>query len=158
MRASEFINEVELINNDNFELSSLSSENAIKFGDIDNLYKNNQDGFVVYFIELNKKIIAAVVTKQYPNIIQILRTKVDPSYRGKKLTMNIFKNIISYENKNIVSDFGQTFDGRKPWYSLAKEVPVVVMDNTTGEIVSTDINDAYKFDTSSYLLRTNIDI
>ena len=108
------------------------------------MYKNNQDGMIVYYlIDKNDTVpIAAVVVKDIGEYLQIKIVFVKEEYRGKNLAFKMYHLILYTAYKNLMSDTEQTSSGKKVWDDLARIVPIKSLNLTNGEFG--DISDAYQ--------------
>ena len=146
------IKEIEMSHTGGIDLSKLTRENEKLFGfnnEIDGFtfYKNTQDGYQVYYLIDNDKIIAAmagvIVSVDSIDYFQTKGVYVDSEYRGDDLALKMYHAIKHLENIRLMSDTQQTRSGIKLWGKIVKKYPTKVMDTTTGKIVSDKIQDAY---------------
>jgi hypothetical protein len=104
-------------------------------------YKNQQDGFIIFYLVDGNDIIAGIISQLYKNYIQIKRIHVKEKYRGNKLGVKMYHGIIYSEYKNLISDIEQTSNGKKVWKDISDIIPVKSLNLITGEYG--EIADAY---------------
>jgi len=134
----------------NLDIISKNRNNEQKLTSTNNYYffKNNINEYLVYYLIHDNEVIAGTILIEViidnTKYLQVKGIQVEPKYRGEKLAIVMYNRIRHNENIPIISDTIQTPDGKKLWYKMSKTYNIKVMDINTGNIVSKDINDAYK--------------
>jgi len=147
------VTEVESVQKSIIPLDKIDINSGRKIGIVDNfdLVKSELSDSTVYFLIDGENIIGAVITKivETPRLetyLQTVRVYITQEHRGKNLAIKMYYYIKHFEDMNLMSDIQQTSEGEKLWQALDSKFDVGVMDTNTGEVVSSNIKDAYKKD------------
>ena len=111
------------------------------------LYKRFSHKYIEYFLCSADAVIcmvgASLQNTKNASYIQIHGVQLKSEYKSKGLGLLTYDSIKNAERMNLMSDFEQTSDGKKLWNRIASVHSVAVIDITTGEKISNDIDDAY---------------
>ena len=111
------------------------------------LYKRVNANYIEYFLCNETEVIcvvgASVQNTKSNSYIQIHGVYINPEYKHKGLGLLTYDSIKNAEHMNLMSDFEQTLDGKKLWERLNSVFDIAVLNISTEEKISDDINDAY---------------
>ena len=122
----------------------LSNPDSIEYS----LYKRITAGYIEYFLCSTTDVIcmvgASLQNTRTASYIQIHGVQIKPTYKSKGLGLLTYDSIKNVEKMNLMSDCEQTLDGKKLWHRIASVYNVAVINMTTGNKISNDIDDAYQ--------------